>query len=316
MVVVGLVLAAIAAFVVAVTLASGGGSSGAHNALDAKTLSVSSVPVRGGPQGIAVGEGSVWVAAHDRNAILQLDEKDGSSDGAPINLAGSPSAITTGGGYVWAIIDNDAVTRVDPDSREVTGTPVKLAGISPSDIEFGEGYVWVLESSDVVQIDPAKLTIKKTYKITPTGDDIAVGDGVVWVPGENIEAGQSRIDVASGHVSTGGVPLTGSVASGFDAGWSYDDDEPTGARVLRLDPRNGRQLGITKLNGGSGAIATGAGAVWILDTSNQRLTRIDPKTSKIAGAQTAVPTGSDSRLAIGDDAAWFTSSDAVTRIGF
>jgi len=312
----GLVLGAIAIVVVVVTLASGGGSSGAHDALDAKTLSVSSVPVHGDPQGIAVGEGSVWVADHDHGTILQLDPRDGSSEGAPINVADQPSAIATGGGYVWAIVGNNAVTRVDPDSREVTGTPVKLDGISPADIEFGEGYVWVLESGDVVQIDPDKLAVKKKYAISPTGEDIAVGDGVVLVPGENIEAGQSRIDVAGGHVNTGGAPLTGSVANGFGSAWSYGDDSPNGSRVLKLDPHSGKQLGITRFDGGSGVIATGAGAVWILDTSNGRLTRIDPKTSKIAGTQTAVTAGSDSRLAIGDDAAWITSSDSVTRIGF
>ena len=124
-----------------------------------------------------------------------------------------------------------------------------------------------------------------------------------------------RISVAAGHVA-GVSPGGGTVATGFGAGWAYEQTSDE-THVLKLDPRTGKQIGITKFDGGSGAIATGGGAVWTLDTSNHLLTRIDPETSRITGPQSGVSSGDGSTLAVGDDAAWVArAKGVVTRVGF
>jgi streptogramin lyase len=296
-----------------------GGDSGSHDALAAKTLSVTPFDVGGEPRGVAVGDGGVWLADYERNQVVEIDPNSGKPKGDPVRVSESPTSIAVGEGYVWvASSSNNVLQRIDPDAHEVSGTAIEL-GIGGGDVAVGEGSVWVSNSSDdeILRVDPKKNRVASTISVpSGVGDDIAVGEGYVWVTGESFEPSLTRIDAKSGRVAGGGpVQISGTIAAGEGFGWGYDSSKST---VFKIDPKTQQERGKQTFQSGSGIVEVGAGAVWALDTSNGNLWRIDPATAKALDTRTRVDAGTDRALAIGDDAAWVTQPGAgtVTKIGF
>src|SRR5262249_54997755 len=52
-------------------------------------------------------------------------------------------------------------------------------------------------------------------------------------------------------------------------------------RLVRVDPETGRILAQLPLGGKPAAVATGAGAVWVVDATHDTLLRVDPQTDRI-----------------------------------
>lgn len=150
--------------------------------------------------GVAVGDGGVWVASGADDRVLRLDPAGGkviaeiSLAAVPQTREASPYAISIGDGSVW-VTDAlaDTVSRIDPALNAVTAT-IKV-GRRPTHLAIGEGAVWVLNAGDqtVSKIDP------KTNSVTariPVGGDItgiAAGQGAVWV---TVAGGPARSHVA------------------------------------------------------------------------------------------------------------------------
>ncbi len=133
--------------------------------------------------GLAIGEGSVWVAGDSFGRTLWRADPV-SRKVTRIALGFIPAGIAAGEGAVWvtSLLD-DTVARIDPDSGRIVER-IKV-GHGASALAVGEGAVWVVNSLDdtVSRIDPV-TNRTSTIPVGVTPVDLATGAGGVWVIGK------------------------------------------------------------------------------------------------------------------------------------
>jgi YVTN family beta-propeller protein len=85
-------------------------------------------------------------------------------------------------------------------------------------------------------------------------------------------------------------------------------------RLWRIDPRRHRILATIPLRFPPGAVAAGAGAVWVSDALGDRVVRVDPSTNRIVAS---IPVGRGAAgVAFGAGSVWVAGSvdHTVTRV--
>jgi DNA-binding SARP family transcriptional activator/DNA-binding beta-propeller fold protein YncE/ABC-type branched-subunit amino acid transport system substrate-binding protein len=176
--------------------------------------------------GIAVGEGAVWVTSSANDTLLRLDPRSGRVV-AEIPMAAvrgervaGPYGVAVGYGSVW-VTDalGNALTRVDPDRNVVVATVG--VGRRPTRLAVGEGAVWVLNAGDgtVSRVDPDSARVEATIPVGSDATSIAAGEGSVWVT----VAGGSRETLVGGarpQVEAVGTPACSKVI--YDGGGTPD----------------------------------------------------------------------------------------------
>jgi streptogramin lyase len=199
--------------------------------------------LQGEPEAIAVGEGAVWILAHDdrSDVIIRIDAQTGTTTrrtqlpdglvGANVTAAerrassGPLDGLTVGGGFVWAG-SNDAGTlyRLDPATATVD---VRDFGASTLRPVFGFGRVWMCVDGVMKTIDP------KTLRETRSGTDL--GGEREYVPG-------------------------------YGSMWRHDGSSGT---LMRFHPRTGDLAALTPLRAlerhevAVTSLAAGAGGIWL-----------------------------------------------------
>jgi streptogramin lyase len=200
-------------------------------------------PLNTQPEAVVVGEGAVWILAHDERSdlIIRVDQRTGAvlrrtripfgSEGRGVSAAegggtsGRLTGLGVGGGFVWASASGSGTLyRVDPTSGAVQLRDLGQLTFRPI---FGFGRVWMCVDFAMKSIDPDTLKPSRSG----TGLD-----------------GESEY-----------VP-------GFGSMWRHDGSSET---LMRFDPRTGDLAGLTPmptLNGREVLVtsfAAGAGGVWI-----------------------------------------------------
>jgi YVTN family beta-propeller protein len=178
---------------------------------------VQTIAVGNGPEGVAVGDGAVWVANSIDGTLSRIDPVRGNVVSS-IALGAGATDVATGAGAVWVSDETgDCVFRVDPGSDQVTASI--HVGTGPTALAAGFGSVWVANSLDgtVSRIDPPTNSVTATVTVGDGAGGLAVGAGGVWVTSPY--AGTvSRIDPAANVVrrtiTVGSRPLGVAVADG------------------------------------------------------------------------------------------------------
>jgi virginiamycin B lyase len=289
---------------------------------------VATIPVQGGPSGVAVGGGAVWVATWgvERSRVVRIDPA-GNRVVATIAVPRGQAALAVGAGAVWIASSSDnSVSRIDPATNKLAATID--VDRQPSGIAVAAGSVWVASALDdtVSRIDPASNQVVATIPIPGQGSalSLAAAGGSVWVSGSR---GLGRIDPASNRVTPVDV-CCGELAAGAGGLWVANGMDRT---VLRVDPATGRVLARIPVPPaaapeGPFGIAAAGGAVWVTsETSKPKpgdaslLWRVDAAANRFAGT---LRVGTVDRnhisptVAAGQDAVWVTvaDADAVLRI--
>jgi branched-chain amino acid transport system substrate-binding protein len=162
--------------------------------------------------GIAVGEGAVWVTSSADDTLVRLEPDSGRIAAAiPIAAAwgervAGPFGIAIGYGSVW-VADTlaDALTRVDPGSNTVTATVG--VGRRPTHVAVGNGAVWVLNVGEgtVSRVDPETLEVEATIPVGTSATSLATGSGSVWV---TVGGGKSEPVVSDPKLEVERLPET------------------------------------------------------------------------------------------------------------
>ena len=93
--------------------------------VDAATRAVeASIPVGDQPALLSAGAGSVWVGQPRRQHAHADRRGDGRGPGAPISLGKEIDDLAVSEQAVWVAAADGTVTRLDPDSGEVVGSPL------------------------------------------------------------------------------------------------------------------------------------------------------------------------------------------------
>ena len=100
---------------------------------------VGTVDLVGGGADVATGFGSVWIADDEMQAVLRVDPRQ-EAVVRTYDVGGSPLGVAVGADAVWAASDDGTVSRIDPETDEVT--LVRVGG-APRVVDVGAGEVWV-----------------------------------------------------------------------------------------------------------------------------------------------------------------------------
>ena len=132
--------------------------------------------------GLAVGEGAIWVAGDTFGRSIWRIDPASKRVVAKVALPFVPGAVAAGEGAVWvtSLLD-DTVVKIDPASNRIVRRIRVGRGVN--DIAAGDGAVWVTSSLDrvVSRIDPRTNRVVATTRLEEVPGQIAVGAGGVWL---------------------------------------------------------------------------------------------------------------------------------------
>jgi ABC-type transport system substrate-binding protein/class 3 adenylate cyclase/streptogramin lyase len=174
------------------------------------------------------------------NSVVALNSSG--SIAATVPVGARPVAITSGAGALWvANLDDRSVTRVDLSTREfVRNIPIDDA---PTALAATRDIVWVTDGTgDVSRIDPRYDRVTSTRSL------------------------------ATSAAFFGGTVRP--MLAAFGSIWIVNPD----GYVSRLDTNSGRGMGSVGVGNSPSAIAAGAGSVWVTNSADGTVTRIDPTT--------------------------------------
>jgi ABC-type transport system substrate-binding protein/class 3 adenylate cyclase len=209
------------------------------------------------------------------NSIVALNPSG--SIAATVPVGARPVAMTSGAGALWvANLDDKSVTRVDLSSRQaVRAIPI---GDAATGLASTRNAVWATDGTGRVS------------KIDPRYDRVTL----------------TRSPGGSGSFFGGTVRPT---LAAFGSIWVVDPD----GFVSRIDPRSGRKRGSVGVGNLPSAIAAGAGSVWVTNSSDGTVTRIDSTTL----VPKTIPVGhSPSAVAVNAAGAWIANAgdNALVRV--
>lgn len=263
--------------------------------------------VGGDPDWMAVTRDAVWVTVDAKNAVVRLDARTNTADGA-VTVAKPCSGLAAGFGSLWVpSCAEHTLMRIDLKTKKVVARIAAGPANSEGGIAVGAGSVWMMTSagSELARIDPEKNAVvarigvpEKSYAVTFTA-------GSVWVTSTGNDE-LTRVDAATekvvGTTKVGKAPRFLTVGAG--SVWTLNQGDGT---VSRVDARSGRLLATMDagLAGHGGEIAYGAGSVWAT-LEGFPITRIDPRTNRVTSQWKGK--GGDS-LRVGLGSVWLTNYD-------
>ena len=230
------------------------------------------------------------------NGVAAIDPTDGGVDSFTESRT-APGNVAVGEGGVWALNNEErTVSRIDPETGEVTktfrhpGGPQRARRWSGGRSGSGPRGAGEATGSNatvrVSRLDPDSGRVTRTVRLR--GDEgvypvagaprIAVGAGAVWAA--NPDGSVSRIDPKTGRIvatiDTDASAWT--IAAGDEGVWFLGSDDNDHGAVTRIDPRTNRvtqriPVGANNLVG----VAVGAGSVWAAASDEGVVWRIEPQ---------------------------------------
>jgi DNA-binding SARP family transcriptional activator/streptogramin lyase len=209
------------------------------------------------------------------------------------------------------LVRPNSVALLDARSGEVVASVA--VGAAPGAVAIGEGGVWVTSTADetLSKIDPRSRRVVDTIPLDFAPGALAAGEGAVWVADPTggtvakIEPGRREASkiLYIGLGGPGAMPL----ATGWGSLWVGNENDLT---LSRLVAPQGEVVSLLR-DASATAIAVTRTEVWMLDSRNAQVWRIDPVTDTVADQ---TPVGRESwALAADERGVWITDlrDDAV-----
>jgi YVTN family beta-propeller protein len=291
------------------------GVSGIYRIDPAGGLAVGLTPLRAQTPRIATGGGFVWLASLTK---LQKIDPGRSAVIATIDVAlsatpGVKPQVEVGFGSVWAItVDSLArIVRVDPRTNGIVaripmvdqaGLPVRFLRMS-----IGENALWVVGRPEgsgnylLLRIDPETNNITDIRSVA-AGDDVAAGEGAVWILDSGLHPKVLRIDAKSLR-QVDRIPLPGAdaIAVGLGSVFVSNTSED---KVVLIDPLTDSAFATIGVGDGPLRIAVGEGAVWVLNSIAGTISKVDPRLQQVT---LTIDVRGAVSLAAGEGALWVVS---------
>lgn len=236
--------------------------------------------------GMASAFGSLWALSCGDGALVKIDGKAGKvtatlQRGASNN---TPGAIVATDDSIWMMLDDKAtLARVDPDQMMIVDTMRLPSGCRS--MVSAEKSLWIAcpEENRVYRINPDTNLVDKRIETGPEPSALAFGEGSIWAFCRK-EGKLDRIDPKTNKVSKtidlGAPGASAQIAVGEGYVWLT----MTGFPLTRVDPKD-ESVAQQFWGTGGGAITTSAGAIWLSNTSDGTVWRIDPNLIKATLAE-------------------------------
>ncbi len=265
------------------------------------------IPVGDTPDGIAVGDGSIWVANTVDHTLSEVDARSRTVE-RTLAPADTVDGVAAGDGQLWAFESADwaHAVRIDP-SYGTALVRVKLspyAGTYPASSTaavVGDGSAWFADNAAAVVQVARNGAIRSTTNVGNETTGIAVGDGSAWATDLSSDT-VSRIEPGGGVVAT--IPV-GRGASGITVGggsvWVADTYDNT---VTRINPGTNSVSTTIRVGDGPQGVAWGDGSLWVANGGDGTVSRIDPRTDRVVATITVGQ--SPQQLIVTDHRVWVT----------
>jgi hypothetical protein len=236
-----------------------------------------------------------------------------------------PPMIGRGAVRRWARSFQSRLRRSLPAAAALAlvATPAAVADETVQ-LAAGGQAIWTCSGAGVIELDAQSGRVLRRPIVGPDYPlQIALGSDAAWVAhvaGGYSAGGLTRIDLATGHMSTQLRLSTGpvfAVAAGAGDVWALVG--PTAqAQIARVDPRSGRAIGFVRgaiqptslAADGSGLwIATGKGGRLHAQPSSSRARRISSVRPSVVDGLRGPPT-----LALGAGSAWLSGGATLLRV--
>lgn len=208
-----------------------------------------------------------------------------------------------------------AIIRIEAKANTV-GAPIAVGAEPCASLAVAFESVWVPLCGDraIARVDLKEQSVKATAKVAVSSEEgrIATGAGSLWAVTDR-RGVLSRIDpetggaVAEVFVTAGAMSVEGTK----DALWVTSQDA---GRLTRVNPYNTEVDAIVTVGSRPGRAAIGEGAVWVLN-GDGTVTRVDPKTNKVAATITIGGDTAGGDIAAGAGSVWVSLPGApIVRI--
>ena len=264
------------------------------------------IDVAGGPTGIVVADGRVWVAASRSGAVTVLDAENATPIGEALRPGGAPARLALGKSGVW-VADAAAGAVIPMQLRPPRSFASLQPGADANDVVLAGGAVWIASSADgrVYVIEPGNETPRPlpagVSPVALAADDrrvVAVDDR-----GGTLTTFDARTRSAAGSpVRVGGALVD--VALAGDTAWVAD---AAGGRIVAV--KGGAVTDSIAVGSRPIALATAGDDVYVLAAGDLVRVRDGKVRSRRAvGADAAA-------LAVDAEHVWIASpnSDEVLR---
>ena len=220
---------------------------------------------------------------------------------------GGDRAIASGDGGVWVSSrESGTVTKIDAKTNK-PAEPIAVgkdpcAGLATG---FGSLIVPICGAPGVARVDlktSAVTVILKRVTAAMVGPVTAVSS--IWIVSDGTGT-LLRIDPDSNAVIAD-VPLRAralALASGQSALWVATDNN----ELLKISPYTIVTSEIIKVGKSPRSIAFGEGSVWTLNAGDGTVSRIDPKTNKIASTIKLGAPVAGGQIAVGEGSVWVSA---------
>jgi YVTN family beta-propeller protein len=237
---------------------------------------VGDIPLGKAPTAVAYGSRAAWAVNEHGRVVSRIDPhrlRVVHNIPMPMVVRG----LAAGGGRLWLAGRNGRIFRLDPSYDKVDERSGRACGGCGASLAFGAKAVWTTDGlTNLFRVDPGSLQATRAPMPFDRGAyGVAVGAGAVWVAGDVV----SRIDPktllpAALPITVGGVEA---IAVGADAVWAA-----VGQKVVKINP-DGSVDGSAPVGSNPSSIVVGAGAVWVANSSDGTITKIDPGQAKVIG---------------------------------
>ena len=160
--------------------------------LDSKTGEVqATIPLDGFPEGVAVGFGSIWVAASDppdgtHGGISRIDPRTNEVV-RTILVPNLPEFLAVGAGALWATSNNGTIAEIDPGTNQLVSR-IRVSDGGRTSVAAGRGGVYAVELQHPGEATPIHRVDPQTGQVAPealhAGRNplgMAWGAGALWV---------------------------------------------------------------------------------------------------------------------------------------
>jgi YVTN family beta-propeller protein len=277
---------------------------------------VARVPVGDAPTRIVASKNGVWVINQDAQTLSLIDPGTRKLV-RTLAIGVTPTDLAVDRHGIWVAAPDGTVSLVQPELLTVTKRfkvrvrPKVFSNDLPgvSQLASGFGSLWVGSGGrTLTRLDPATGSVVKTIGDVPTGNGneggIVAGSGSIWAA-DNFNT-VTRIDPSSNMAERVQHGLTLFRISGLAAGdgnlWFSDVGND---RIWQLGtfatPRVIRSVSVGPSPLG---VAIGHGTVWVVNSGDGTVMRIDPKSGKVV--RTIEVGGAPVGITAAEDAVWVT----------
>jgi glutamine cyclotransferase len=180
---------------------------------------------------------------------------------------------------VWALTDNKAtLSRIDPDTNSIAGE-LRLPA-SCNTMLAAESSLWLICPAEdkLLRVNPATNLVDQRITVAANPTSVVSGDGSIWVLG--LKDGKiDRIDPKTNKIiKTIDLLIPGAAQGGIAFGEGALWASLTGFPLMRIDTTAEKETIVQQFWGeGGGFVQTAASSIWLTNSKESKLLRLDPK---------------------------------------